>query len=377
MLDPQDILKIISGMADKGSDTGLIAEVYDRLSQGVEIPLDLQQRALGIIAGQKHLDKQIFEKDVRRFMLSITGTIDTRDVIAFFEARKEQKGQLYAVIQQMEADGIITRTGNRHGVYRLVDRDPRIMNLSDPEQTPIKIELPFLLHDLVTLFPKNIILVSGEKDAGKTAFAMNVAYMNRETWKVRYFNSEMGLEELRGRLKKFGYPMKDWESITWIEQAKNFEDNIDPDGLNIIDFLEVGSEAYTVTEDIRRAFDKLRNGILLIVMQKRSYKEYAVGGEGTLEKARLAINLEHKDGKNIARITVAKNWTSTDSPKWKVCKYSVFSGGVMRMDEYWERPDKDISSPAKPPKREGFTRKTAKVYNLGKADDDVFVKEEE
>lgn len=216
--------------------------------------------------------------------------------------------------------------------------------------------------------------MSGEKDAGKTAFAMNVAYMNRNAWKVRYFNSEMGLEELRGRLKKFNYPMKDWQAITWIEQAKQFEDHIDPNGLNIIDFLEVGSEAFTVTDDIRRVFDKLQNGLLLIVMQKRTYKEYAVGGEGTLEKARLAVNLEHKNGENLARITVAKNWTGLDNPKWKVCKYKVFSGGVMSMVDYWYDPERGEASAAKVQKREGFVKK-ANVYTLGKADSE-FVHED-
>jgi hypothetical protein len=202
---------------------------------------------------------------------------------------------------------------------------------------------------------------------------MNAAWMNRENWNVHYFNSEMGIEELRGRLAKFNYEKAEWSKITWHEQANQFEDHIDPNGLNIIDFLEVGAEAFIVTEDIKRVFDKLKKGLLLIVMQKRSYKEYAVGGEGTLEKARLAINLEHSNGENLARITVAKNWHGTDNPKWKVCKYKVFSGGVMKMDKYWEDADRSEASGAKAPK--GFTRKKAQGYNLGKADPE-FVHEE-
>lgn len=368
MIDPRDILGILNDMARREASTDTITEVYEKLA-GEGLPPDMQKTALQIIAGQKIAESQVFDKDIRAFVLSITGVIGFKEIVAYFDAKGEQKRKVYDILQQMELEGHIVRTGTRHGAYRLIDKNPRIMDLSAPEVERVKIELPFLLHDLVTLYPKNIILVSGEKDAGKTAFAMNTAYMNRESWAVRYFNSEMGVEELRGRLRKFNYPMKDWEKVTWVEQANQFEDHIDPNGLNIIDFLEVGAEAYTVTEDIRRVFDKLDRGILLIVMQKRSYKEYAVGGEGTLEKARLAVNLEHKDGENLARITVAKNWHGNDNPKWKVCNYNVFSGGVMKMDKYWHDPDKETGVKAK----KGFTKKPD--YNLCKTDPDFPVEE--
>lgn len=347
MIDAHDVLRMISVMADKGEDPTLIAEFYERLTKEMDVPPEVQQQAFRLTIGQKNLEDKIFDKNVENFLLSITGPIDIRDVIDFFNAKGEQKQKIYHIMQQQESQGLIARTGNRHGRYRLIDHNPSIMNLSAPEVKQVKIELPFLLHDFVTLYARNIILVIGEKDAGKSAFAMNAAWMNRHTWKVRYFNSEMGLEELRGRLRKFNHPMNEWEKITWIEKAKQFEDFIDPDGLNIIDFLEVGAEAFTVTEDIRRVFDKLDNGLLLIVMQKRSYKEYAVGGQGTLEKARLAINLEHNADGNLARIVVAKNWAGPDNPRGKVCKYKVWNGAEMKMTDYWHDPEKNEISPIK------------------------------
>lgn len=369
MIEPRDILHILNDMAGRTASTDIMSEVYEKLS-GDGLPPDVQKRALEIIAGQKRLEHEVFGKDVRDYVLSATGAIGINEVISLFDARGEQKRLIYDIMQGMEGDGLIARTGTRHGLYRVVDRNPHVMDLSAPEIPPVKIELPFLLHDLVILYPKNIILVSGEKDAGKTAFALNVAWMNRDRMPVVYFNSEMGIEELRSRLAKFNYPKGEWSKVTFMEQAKQFEDHIKPDGLNIIDFLEVGAEAYTVTDDIRRVFDKLHNGLLLIVMQKRSYKEFAVGGEGTLEKARLAVNLEHNTGENLARITVAKNWQGTDRPRGKVCKYKVFSGGIMKMDKYWYDPDMAEVSGAK---TKGFRKKSG--YTLGMADPE-FVHEE-
>jgi hypothetical protein len=369
MIEPRDVLKILDDMAGRNASTDLMADVYDRLSKGItDLPADIQKKAMELIAGQKRLEQAVFDKDVREYVLSITGSINAKEVMSFFDARADQKRHVYDLLRDMETDGLITRTGSRHGTYRLVDRNPHIMNLDATDEKASDIYLPMLLHTMVELYPRNIILVSGEKDAGKTCFALNVAYANRDTYPVRYFNSEMGSMELRRRLIKFpsSFRMAEWKKIVWMEQAKQFEDHIDPNGLNIIDFLEVGAEAYTVTEDIRRVFDKLDRGLLLIVMQKRSYKEFAVGGEGTLEKARLAVNLEHNGGDNIARITVAKNWKGDERPRGKVCRYKIVQGGDLRMDGTWYDPDKGEANPAK----KGFTKKSAKVYNLGGADPD-------
>ncbi len=170
---------------------------------------------------------------------------------------------------------------------------------------------------------------------------------------VRYINSEMGEEELEARLNLFpDQRLSEWRKITWIEQSSKFEDAIDPDGLNIIDFLEIGKDAFEAVDDIKRVFDRLRKGLLLIVMQKRSYKEYAVGGEGTLEKARLAVNLEHRKGiGNICKITVVKNWTGLiKHPKGYECEYKIWSGGKMEMtSKGWYKPDEEpITSKRKP-----------------------------
>jgi len=375
VIDPTDILKIINDLAKRNESTNKMATVYEKLTAGMDaLPPDIQKEAMQIIAGQKKLEIKLFEKDIKDFITNATGRISMQEIAGWFDVRGEEKKRIGTIVRQMEADGEIVSVGDKHGVFRLVDKNPHIMDLTAPEEPECSIELPFGLHNLVTLYQKNIILVSGEKDAGKTAFAMNVAWMNRDKMPVSYFNSEMGLEELRGRLRKFppDYTQEEWQKITWMEQARHFEDFINPDGLNIIDFLEVGAEAFTVTDDIRRVFDKLDKGLLLIVMQKRSYKEYAVGGEGTLEKARLAVNLEHGPEGNLARITVAKNWKGSVRMKGKVCRYNVIEGGIIRFarGEFWKDPD--TQAEASPVKQKAFE---AVKKTKNEKEDPQFVKE--
>ncbi len=228
MIEPRDILKILDDMAKRKTEAGLMAEVYDKLASGItDLPADIQKQALELVAGQKRLEQEVFDKDVREYVLSITGSINAKEVMSFFDARADQKRHVYDLLRDMETDGLITRTGSRHGTYRLVDRNPHIMDLDATDEKGSDIYLPLLLHTMVELYPRNIILVSGEKDAGKTCFALNVAYANRDTYPVRYFNSEMGSMELRRRLVKFpsSFRMAEWKKIVWMEQAKQFYPN--------------------------------------------------------------------------------------------------------------------------------------------------------
>jgi 5S rRNA maturation endonuclease (ribonuclease M5) len=295
------------------------------------------------------------EQRVREYCLGTTGWFSLTEMALWLNLTGEEKTEARNIIASMEKKDLITRTGQRHGTFRLVDNNPCVMDLDAPPRDDVGISLPLTLDTLVVLFPKNVVVVAGEKDSGKTTFAMNTAFMNRDIMPVTYFNSEMGVEELQARIRHFPqnlYPFDEWKKIRWIERASRFEDLVDPDGLNIIDFLEIGAEAFTVTEDIKRVFDKLRTGLLLIVMQKRSYKDFAVGGEGTLEKARLAVNLEHgTGGENVCRITVAKNWTGVISaPRGYMCEYKIWQGGEMKKVGEWYRPEKHQEKS----KRKGF-----------------------
>lgn len=307
-------------------------------------------------ASMKTIFKEIggVERRIKEFIEKTTGQFSLNAVIRWLDIQSEQKEQALSTLLQLEQDGVIARTGSMHGNFRVVDKNPCVMSLDTPQQDDIGISLPLALDSLVLLYPKNVILVAGEKDSGKTAFAMNAAYLNRNRMQVTYFNSEMGTEELQSRIRKFPqdkFPYNEWKKIRWIERATRFEDFVDPEGYNIIDFLEVGAEAFTVTEDIKKVFDKLTKGILLIVMQKRSYKEYAVGGEGTLEKARLAVNLEQREHKNICKITVAKNWTGIiNSPRGCECEYHIYQGAEMKKWGDWYRPE-DVEEK---PKRKGY-----------------------
>ena len=93
------------------------------------------------------------------------------------------------------------------------------------------------------IYPKNIIIVAGATNAGKTALLLNVVRMNMDRYEVIYFSSEMGEQELRLRLEKFGQALNSWK-FKPIERPTRFSDVIVPDAINIIDYLELTEDFY-------------------------------------------------------------------------------------------------------------------------------------
>jgi hypothetical protein len=186
-----------------------------------------------------------------------------------------------------------------------------------------KVIWPLGLHHYVNLFPRNIAIVAGASNAGKTAFLLNLAYDNRQAHRVRYLSSEMGPEELRLRLELFNYPMTDWKAVEFWDRSSDFAPMIDPDSLNIVDFLEIYDNFYAIGAEIKAIYDRLKTGIAVVAIQKKSDSQYARGGEFTLEKARLYVSIDP----GVCKILKGKNWAQPGvNPKDKEFHYRLVQG---------------------------------------------------
>ncbi|MBR4742130.1 MAG: hypothetical protein IK079_04450, partial [Desulfovibrio sp.] len=110
------------------------------------------------------------------------------------------------------------------------------------------------------------------------------------------------------------HPLDEWNTHIVFKQCnQNFHQAIDPDNINVIDFLEVHEKCYKVAGSISEIFEKLNKGICLIATQKKTGEIYGRGGEFGVEKARLAVSLfkyaSTKDGViGSCRVTKLKNF---------------------------------------------------------------------
>jgi hypothetical protein len=253
-------------------------------------------------------------------------------------SRQELKNQSICLRRLEKNEGLIIRHGNRDGSWRTVDKDEEIIDYKNVDLTPYQIKIPLGVQDLVTIHKGNIIVVAGESNAGKTAMLMNIALDNCIYHPVNYLSCEMqNGAELRIRMNKFNVPIDSWEPIKFQFRTDNFPDKICPDGLNIVDYLDEGSEAeaYRMPTRLREIADKLRTGIAVVSIQKDPKKIYGLGGSGTLNRSRLYMTIT---GENVLTIVKGKIWQSeTMNPNGLSCRFTLAAGCVFKKNGDWRR----------------------------------------
>ncbi len=276
---------------------------------------------------------------IKKWVKSSPGEFSVRDVdydLGF--STPEQKITRTAVLEKFVAEKVLSREGKHRGVYRPYKAALESMDFKTADDKFLPLWLPMGIHKMVGIMPGNIVVLAGEANAGKTAMMLNIIKSNMNKFDVHYFNSEMGAGELRSRLSKFeGLSLDDWIFNAYSRDS-DFADVVftGEKSLNIIDFLEVHDDFYLVGEKIKQIHLALNGGIAIIAIQKNKGSEFAVGGNRTMEKARLVVNVE--PGK--FKITKAKNFiNSALNPNGLCCDWKLVDGCkfVMKGSEWYRK----------------------------------------
>ncbi len=236
----------------------------------------------------------------------------------------EERNTRRVVISLLKSGGVICKATDKEGVYRLVQDDaPEIEWKEADESEALDLIWPFNLHELVRILPKNVIVIAGAPDAGKTAFCFNFIRNNMKDHTISYFTSEMGALELKIRLSKFNSVSPDEWTFEARERSSAFEDVIRPNGINVIDYLEITDNFYLVAGEIKAIWEKLNKGIALICLQKKRGAELGRGAEMSLEKPRLYLAMDS----GLLKVVKAKNWVdSTKNPNGLAWSFRLVQG---------------------------------------------------
>lgn len=209
---------------------------------------------------------------------------------------QEDRELCQQIIKGLLAGNEIQTIGTRRGWYRRIDRTLNIIEWQNADMAEFNIRFPFKLHRQVKVFPKSLIAISGEKNTGKSAICLNIVRENQNCGvPIYYFSSEMLAPEFRVRLRGF-YPElteSDW-NFTAVHRTSDFADVIQPDAVNIIDFLEIYDKFWMIGQDMTEIFNKLDNGIAIVCVQKSGGSEHGRGGSFLIEKPRLTISLSKR-----------------------------------------------------------------------------------
>jgi hypothetical protein len=237
----------------------------------------------------------------------------------------------------MIEEGLIERFGDRAGDFRIIDTECRDIDFKGADDTPIVIRWPLDgLESMVEVFPGNVIVIAGEQNAGKTAFLLALTKLNQARHPVHYFSSEMSGGELKKRLLMFqDMTLDDWK---FFPKEHYTLDAIQPDAVNIIDFLEVHDKFYRVGGYLKGIYNKLegRKGIAIVALQKNRNQDFGLGGERAMECTRLYATISSEFPGGRFKIEKGKNWATSINPNQYSVRFKLIGGCHFVLDGDWE-----------------------------------------
>lgn len=318
MIPASDIISILQDYSRRGANADQLTYAYHHLRNGNEdFTPELEQKIQQIIYGIDTRERNL-AAEIRSWIEEATGTFSTKDLFADLGitgrvAKKTTSENLSRLTKQ----GLIERAGETRGFFRIVDQVCEKIQIIAAPSPGLDIRYPFEIERLIKTYQKNIIVLAGEPNAGKTAFLLNFAFMNMFAHELHYFSSEMGPEEFSARIKKFELSAATWVACNFWDRAGDFHDVIRPDAINVIDFLEIHEDFWKVGALLKKIYDRLNKGIAIIALQKNPQKkdrdgntsnDLGLGGGRGLEKPRLYLTMGYRDGEHLIRIAKGKNW---------------------------------------------------------------------
>jgi hypothetical protein len=296
---------------------------------------------------QSALDRKVrgesgLTDDIKRIISFQDGFFHVADLVKQYQeyqnitdVSNSIKNQVRVIVKRLRDDGIIQKEGKKEGIYRRVDEISDVIDWENADVKPLEIAWPFNIEDYFNTYKKNIAVVAGSPDAGKTAFLLNFAAMNVKKHETHFFSCEMGAIELKSRIMKFDSQSREnFKKVRFYERTSNFVDVIRPDKVNIIDYIELTEDFWKVTLYIKEIFDKLTSGIAVIALQKKRGQQVAIGGEGSLQKPRLYLAMDS----GRLQIVKAKNWAHDGiNPTNLVMNFKLVQGCGFIPKGTWER----------------------------------------
>lgn len=326
----EDLFHTAYFLLKSGCDIHFVEQVLERLMLSWGEKPDPKWIKAKIESALKRVQKREinFAEEVREFVLTSNGLFLTSDVTNRLQlTSRQEKKNVVNVLLRLHKEGIIERAGQKDGCYRRIDNEIEFMDFANADvENVIDLRLPLNLHLKSKFFPKAVVVIAGVSGMGKTLFSFNAIAENFGKFPIFYFNSEMGPEALKMKLSYFPIPISEWsKNMKVIDNwdFNNIADKIQPDGFNVIDYLEPeGDKPYNIHGVISAIIRRLNKGTALIAIQKKPGASMGTGGIYSIKAATLALALDW------GKIEIVKNrFREADSlPSLNKINFEVHQG---------------------------------------------------
>jgi len=248
--------------------------------------------------------------------------------------------------------GVLERT-DKAGRFRKIGgiEEDEIMDLTGEIEEGVYIHLPCGLGDVANIPQGGVIIVAGTRNAGKTAFLLNVAADNRDDWNVTFMNSESSEDQLKKRLRDFEeleYDSVSREEFTskvkFIKRSSDFHDRVKSgeNNLYVIDYMQLYDEHYKMAGLINKIYQKMDGkGVAVIGLQLPENRDYATGGEATLDVACLYLLIKN----NELTLRKIKDFKGHRSPQGLSMPFKLYRGVAFYPQGSWPVQEVDDFEP--------------------------------
>lgn len=236
---------------------------------------------------------------------------------------KEYRNSIIKVLYNIIYINKIPLLKQRGNLYSLIEKDLDVIQWwQNPQDIPeFELLYPFGEEDnssfgfeeSIKIIPGDLLVLAGETNRGKTSFLLNLLVNNCEKYPITYFSSEFNEYKFRERIQRFPHDKifdGDKPRFELISRTRNFDDAIAerPDNLCIIDWIKLEDDLFKMGAVLGHIKDNLKNGIAVVALQKRTYKDVGEGGEGTLDftDAYFVMSFERL---HVIRVKTPKNIT--------------------------------------------------------------------
>jgi len=310
-------------------------EIYDALKPYADMcqpPFPDDALRIKITSALKRVGEKgsTLVEEVREYVENVSGVFSFRNVCQDLNVfSTADKKNISKILSDMVDEGILEKYGKWNATYRKKESELEPINLNALKPgKPLDLIFPFGLEKKFAVYPKNIIIIAGVQNVGKTLFMLNFVKMNQDKYQIHYFNSEMSEEELAIRLSQF---KTKWKANFYC-RSNNFADVIKPNDINVIDYLEIEDEFWKIGQQINKIHEKLGKGVCIIGIQKDSSKLLGRGASFGLEKPRVYLSMD----RDRLTIVKAKNWATKDNPNFKCIDYKIKGVNIETIGEWYD-----------------------------------------
>jgi len=284
-------------------------------------------------------------------VLRDAGKMSRRD-IALSIGLQHTSDTFRQIVKRRLDDGLIRPWHGRHDILEWVNRDYKVLTLTDyRKQANLSITLPLNLNKYLNVPAGSVIGVAGYTSAGKTSFLLEICELNvnSQDLPVYYWFNEMSEDRMLLRLEDYPLLVKELGNRFKAVKQTDFEfyDVIEPDAINVIDYLDLDGEGenqqvYMIGAVIKKLQRKLGKGIVIFALQKQKEKDMGYGGVYSAKLSNLYLSLDTVSQGDISmlgkcKIVKAKDWGDVN-PVGLYCNY--YTGGKhgkIMSDNLWRR----------------------------------------